>query len=135
MALVFTGLALYAIYRVSTFEHAPVSPPKEIDLPMLAIRREAHAYSGIDPIAYERFTQELDRASSLIADPHESSRALYSAIDALQDLGLDDRYEVQDEVNALAYKLGMTFEQRIFDRAILENKMFAPRYLNERITE
>ena len=45
--------------------------------------KEAHKYSGIDTTAYERFTRELDRAANLIRDPHESSRALYAAIDAL----------------------------------------------------
>ena len=102
---------------------------------MLALRREAHKYSGIDPTAYERFTRELDRVANLIRDPHESSRALYAAIDALQDLGLDDRYEVQGDVTALAHKIGVAFEQRIFDQALLEKKMFAPRYLNGRVTE
>lgn len=136
MSLVFTGLALYVIYRVSTFNgDIKRPPPRVVDLEMLALRREAHKFSGIDPTAYERFTRELDRAANLIRDPHESSRALYAAIDALQDLGLDDRYEVQGDVTALAHKIGIAFEQRIFDQALLEKKMFAPRYLNRRVTE
>ena len=65
----------------------------------------------------------------------EGKSPLYAAIDALQDLGLDDRYEVQGDVTALAHKIGVAFEQRIFDQALLEKKMFAPRYLNGRVTE
>ena len=71
---------------------------------------------------------ERSRGSSLTAER-------YAAIDALQDLGLDDRYEVQGDVTALAHKIGVAFEQRIFDQALLEKKMFAPRYLNGRVTE
>tara|TARA_B100000131_G_scaffold53378_1_gene48195 strand:+ start:231 stop:626 length:396 start_codon:yes stop_codon:yes gene_type:complete len=131
MTLVFTVGALTALYKISNFKHVRALP-MVFDPELVALKRRAHAYSGIDPEAYHAFRRSLDLAEARIDDPDESTKALYEAIghlDAIAMTGVE--YEIDDDIESISTSIGVLMETKIRERARYNNIAFHGRYLEE----
>ena len=94
-----------------------------------------HPYSGLDPVSWQRFLDNLHEFERLASTQLDSaSSALYVAIESIRDMALGNRRaddgQYQDELNLIATNLGLEGEFILNENAISQGLYFFPRYLN-----
>ena len=94
-----------------------------------------HPYSGLDPVSWQRFLDNLHEFERLASTQLDSaSAALYMAIESIRDMALGNRRaddgQYQDELNLIATNLGLEGELILNENAISQGLYFFPRYLN-----
>ena len=99
-----------------------------------------HPYSGLDPVSWTRFLEnlhEFERLASSRLD--DSASALYEAVENIRDLGLglrrSDDAEVQEKLARIASQLGYEGEYILNQSAVYQGLHFFPKYLNESLAE
>lgn len=94
-----------------------------------------HPYSGLDPVSWQRFLDNLHEFERLASTQLDSAAAaLYVAIESIRDMALGNRRaddgQYQDELNLIATNLGLEGELILNENAISQGLYFFPRYLN-----
>ena len=94
-----------------------------------------HPYSGLDPVSWQRFLDNLHEFERLASTQLDSAAsALYVAIESIRDMALGNRRaddgQYQDELNLIATNLGLEGEFILNENAISQGLYFFPRYLN-----
>lgn len=135
MSLALTGAALFAMYKVSSLKSVN-NMPMLFDPELYALKRRAHAFSGIDPHAYESFRSGLDACEARINDPDESARTLYEALGHLDGIAmLSDQYEgddLRETIENLSMEIALFMERKILSRAKRNGMRFHSRYLENK---
>jgi hypothetical protein len=134
MSLALTGAALFAIYKVSSLKSVNTMP-MIFDPELYALKRRAHAFSGIDPPAYESFRSSLDACEARINDPEQSARTLYEALEHLDGIAmLSDQYEgdLRETIENLSMEIALFMETKIRNRAKRNGMRFHSRYLENK---
>jgi len=95
-----------------------------------------HPYSGLDPVNWSRFLDNLREFEQLASTQiDDSATALYTAIEAIRDLGLGlrraDDVHIQEELAAISMKLGIEGETILNQNAVSQGIYFFPKYLND----
>ena len=95
-----------------------------------------HPYSGLDPENWSRFLDNLrafEQLASIQID--DAATALYTAIEAIRDLGLGlrraDDANIQEELAGISMQLGIEGETILNQNAIAQGVYFFPKYLND----
>jgi hypothetical protein len=95
-----------------------------------------HPYSGLDPVSWQRFSDNLHEFERLASTQQldSAAAALYTAIESIRDMALGNRRsddgQYQDELNLIATNLGLEGEFILNENAISQGLYFFPRYLN-----
>ena len=94
-----------------------------------------HPYSGLDPVSWQRFLDNLHEFERLASTQLDSAAsALYVAIESIRDMALGNRRaddgQYQDELNLIATNLGLEGEFILNENAISQGLYFFPMYLN-----
>ena len=95
-----------------------------------------HPYSGLDPVNWSRFLDNLREFEQLASSQiDDSATALYTAIEAIRDLGLGlrraDDANIQEELAGISMKLGIEGETILNQNAVAQGVYFFPKYLND----
>ena len=99
-----------------------------------------HPYSGLDPVSWQRFLENLREFEQLASTRlDESANALYGAVENIRDLGLglrraDDEH-IRDALSDIARQLGYEGETILNQNALDQGVYFFPKYLNESLLE
>ena len=95
-----------------------------------------HPYSGLDPVNWSLFLDNLhtfEQLASIQID--DAALALYTAIEAIRDLGLGlrraDDSNIQEELAGIAMQLGLEGETILNQNAVSQGIYFFPKYLND----
>ena len=100
-----------------------------------------HPYSGLDPVNWQRFLDNLHTFVQLASTQRvdEAAESLYMATENVKDLGLGlrraDDSEIQEKLGEIAFQLGYEGETILNQNAISQGLYFFPRYLNESLME
>jgi hypothetical protein len=102
--------------------------------------RLVHPYSGLDPVSWERFLEnlhEFERLASTRLD--DAAGALYAALENIRDLGLGlrraDDTDIQEKLTQITRQLGYEGEYILNQNAVHQGLYFFPKYLNESLAE
>jgi hypothetical protein len=95
-----------------------------------------HPYSGLDPVNWSLFLDNLHTFEQLASSQiDDSALALYTAIEAIRDLGLGlrraDDSNIQEELAGIAMQLGLEGETILNQNAVSQGIYFFPKYLND----
>jgi hypothetical protein len=97
-------------------------------------KMQAHAYSGLSPSVYTQFVNNLELAEQTTYSVTMSSRYLYKALDALQELALyttTGTAETVQNVYAIVRGIGNEIESIIAETATRQGVRFVPRFLQD----
>lgn len=99
-----------------------------------------HPYSGLDPVNWERFLQNLHTFEQLASTQlDEAAGALYAATENIRDLGLGlrraDDADIQEKLATIAGQLGYEGELILNQNSSDQGVYFFPRYLNESLMD
>jgi len=99
-----------------------------------------HPYSGLDPVNWERFLDNLHTFEQLASTRlDDASESLYAATENIKDLGLGlrraDDADIQEKLAGIAFQLGYEGELILNQNAVNQGIYFFPRYLNESLME
>lgn len=112
---------------------------REFDTSIDSYIREIHRYSGLSPVHFQLFIEQMEILKANIrSDPGVAAQALYRGLESVRELGLytqraDDMYE--DELNSIANRMARTCEDIIQHTAMVRGVRFSPKYLNDIIPE
>ena len=95
-----------------------------------------HPYSGLDPVNWSRFLDNLREFEQLASSQiDDSATALYTAIEAIRDLGLGlrraDDSNIPEELAGISLQLGIEGETILNQNAVAQGVYFFPKYLND----
>ena len=95
-----------------------------------------HPYSGLDPVNWNLFLDNLRGFEQLASTQiDEAALALYTAIEAIRDLGLGlrraDDANIQEELASISMQLGLEGETILNQNAVAQGIYFFPKYLND----
>ena len=114
--------------------------PKGAHGRFLKFEQAVHPYSGLDPTSWQRFLNNMNLFQSKIdSDIDLSSKALYTAVENVRDIGLGIRHAddtvYQESLNDIAGELGYEGELVLNEVARSKGLYFFPKYLNETIQD
>jgi hypothetical protein len=72
-----------------------------------ALKAEAHKYSGVNPEEFKAFLSDLRLCELYLTEPTQGGVFLRRAIDHLQNLGIYNDYDIHDEIEDLAFRVGV----------------------------
>jgi hypothetical protein len=122
--------ALVAAYMVFLLTHTPPAL-NAFD----ALKTEAHKYSGVNPEEFKAFLNDLRLCELYLTEPAQGVVFLRRAIDHLQNLGVYNDYDIHEEIEDLAFRVGWEYERELQRNAVAQKLRFQTRYLNERLDE
>lgn len=127
MFLIFALVAVYMIFLLTR------TPPalNKFD----ALKMEAHKYSGVNPEDFKAFLNDLTMCELYLTEPTQGVVFLRRAIDHLQNLGIYNDYDIHEEIEDLAFRVGWEYERELQRHAVSQKIRFQTRYLNERLDE
>ena len=112
----------------------PMGPPARFK----KYERMVHPYSGLDPVSWKRFLENL-RAFERLGSLDDAAEALYAATENIKDIGLGlrraDDVDIQEKLAGIAGNLGYEGELILNQKANSTGIRFFPRYLNESLTD
>lgn len=126
----FLFFALVAAYMVFLLTRTPPATSE-----FEALKTEAHKYSGVHPEEFRAFLADLRLCELYLTEPTQAGVFLRRAIDHLQNLGVYNDYDIHEEIEELAFRVGWTYEKEIQRNALAQKLRFQTRYLNERLDE
>lgn len=97
-------------------------------------KSQAKRYSGVSPEKYSEFINNLELSEQMVYSVTQSTKYLYKALDALQDIPL---YSVGgssgliSDIHELASSIGDAMERNIAQTAISQGVRFVPRYIKD----
>jgi hypothetical protein len=97
-------------------------------------KSQAKKYSGVCPAKYSEFVNNLELSEQMSYSVTQSSKYLYKALDALQDIPLyavDGSSGLISEIHELASLIGDSVERNIAQTAIKQGVRFVPRYIKD----
>jgi hypothetical protein len=100
-----------------------------------ALKTEAHKYSGVNPEEFRAFLDDLRLCELYLTEPAQGVVFLRRAIDHLQNLGVYNDYDIHEEIEDLAFRVGWEYERELQRNAVAQKLRFQTRYLNERLDE
>jgi hypothetical protein len=100
-----------------------------------ALKMEAHKYSGVNPEEFKAFLNDLRLCELYLTEPGQGVVFLRRAIDHLQNLGVYNDYDIHEEIEDLAFRVGWEYERELQRNAVAQKLRFQTRYLNERLDE
>jgi hypothetical protein len=100
-----------------------------------ALKMEAHKYSGVNPEEFKAFLNDLQLCELYLTEPAQGVVFLRRAIDHLQNLGVYNDYDIHEEIEDLAFRVGWEYERELQRNAVAQKLRFQTRYLNERLDE
>jgi len=100
-----------------------------------ALKMEAHKYSGVNPEEFKAFLNDLRLCELYLTEPAQGVVFLRRAIDHLQNLGVYNDYDIHEEIEDLAFRVGWEYERELQRNAVAQKLRFQTRYLNERLDE
>jgi hypothetical protein len=92
-----------------------------------------HPYSGLDPVSWQRFLDNLHAFEQLASTQLDlSAEALYTAVESIRDLSLGTRRadDSHDDLNLIGTNLALEGEFILNQNAISKGLYFFPKYLN-----
>lgn len=106
----------------------------------LKYEQAVHPYSGLDPVSWQRFLNNMALFESKIDSNIDlSSQALYTAVENVRDISLGirlaDDTEHQEKLNDIASALAYDGEFELNKVALSKGLYFFPKYLNETIQD
>lgn len=123
-------MALYLLGATCVLTYLLTAQRQRVTLDLRDLKLEAHKFSGVDPVEFMAFLNNLDKIELYIDEPDTASYFLYTALDHLANLKFN-KYDIGSDVDQIISKIGFKAELSIMDSAIREKKRFAPKYLNE----
>jgi hypothetical protein len=123
-------MALYLVGATGFLTYLLTSQRQRVTLDLYDLKLEAHKYSGVDPVEFTAFLDDLNKIELYLEDPDVASYFLYTALDHLSNLKFS-KYGIDAEIDDIVAKIGFKGELAIMDSAIREKKRFTPKYLNE----
>jgi|SRR5210317_316508 hypothetical protein len=100
---------------------------------LVALKQDAHAYSGANPEEFHLFLENLNKVHLYLDTPRVAAGVLYQSLDHLRNLTIHNNYNIEEEIEDIAHRIGEKVEERILEHAIKNKKRFHPKYLNERL--
>lgn len=97
-------------------------------------KNQAKKYSGVSPTKYSEFINNLELSEQMSYSVTQSSKYLYKALDALQDIPLyavDGSSGLISEIHELASSIGDAMERNIAQTAATQGVRFVPRYMKD----
>ena len=116
------ALVLFLIY---------VYPQRDVD-PLRDLKFEAHKYSGLNPTLYYKFLNNISLMRQTISSVDTSAGYLYTAIENLQDMGLESvggSSGFVEELHDLGSRIGNAAELLILEEAVNQGVRFNPKYI------
>ena len=92
-----------------------------------------HPYSGLDPVSWQRFLDNLREFERLASTQLDSAaEALYAAVESIRDLSLGTRRadDAHDDLNLIGTNLAIEGEFILNQNALSQGLYFFPKYLN-----
>jgi len=95
-----------------------------------------HPYSGLDPVNWSRVLVNIHAFEQLASSQiDDAATALYTAIEAIRDLGLGlrraDDSNIPEELAEISLQLGIEGETILNQNAVSQGIYFFPKYLND----
>ena len=106
--------------------------PKRNKRPLDEYKQKAKKYSGLSPDKYSEFVNNLELSEQTLYSVTLSTKYLYKAIDALQDLPLYAKggsSGLIEEIHEMASSIGDAMERQIAKTALDQGVRFNPRYI------
>lgn len=130
MAFILLGIGVILASKLAVKEQVEEDP-------FLDLKKEAHAYSGINPNSFMYFISRLNLAQRYMhADVYAAHRYMLESLDHLEDIALyaeSGDYDIQEPIHDLSKRIGYSFEKMLMNIAINKGVALYPKYLNNRI--
>lgn len=128
-------LFMFAVMYL-TFRMIRKDPDNFADI--TALKKEAHAFSGVNPDLFLMFHSNINLAQQYIGQVDISKKFLYISLQHLEDLGLSSETGdsgVQEEIANIVFKIGYAFEKILMNEALNQGVRFRLKYLNNRVED
>jgi hypothetical protein len=125
---------MYLLLIIILVAFAVLLFPKRNKNKLDVYKMQAHAYSGLSPSVYAQFVNNLELAEQTTYSVTLSSRYLYKALDALQELALyttTGSAETVPDVYVIVKAIGNEVESIIAENAARQGVRFVPRFLQD----
>ena len=128
-------LVVMAIFFMLVVFSPRIKLKNQKDPEIKLIKKEVHAYSGLNPALFAEFINMSDlMEDAIMIDTELASYYLYKTIDTIQTIGLSATGVVSyaiEELNKLSVTYGIRAEKLILNEALYKGDIFRPIYLNE----